>query len=110
MKRSTRTVSRYANDLNAMGAKMRFVPDCPEDEKCRYAGRGFHHYAVIEGPTKIHATNLKTRDLRSGMLDIIAALAAEGRSEIEGVDEIDRGYERIDERLRALGADIERAR
>ena len=44
------------------------------------------------------------------MLDIIAALTAEGTSEIEGVDEIDRGYERIDERLRALGADIERVR
>ena len=44
------------------------------------------------------------------MLDITAALAADGRSEIEGVDEIDRGYERIDERLRALGADIERVK
>ena len=44
------------------------------------------------------------------MLDVIAALVAAGTSEIEGVDEIDRGYERIDERLRALGADIERVR
>jgi UDP-N-acetylglucosamine 1-carboxyvinyltransferase len=65
---------------------------------------------VVEGPTKLRAAKLKTRDLRSGMLDIIAALAADGRSEIEGVDEVDRGYERIDERLRALGADIERVR
>ena len=100
----------YANDLNEMGAKIHVVPDCPDGEKCRYAGRGLYHYAVVEGPTKLRAANLKTRDLRSGMLDIIAALAADGRSEIEGVDEIDRGYERIDERLRALGADIERVR
>ena len=100
----------YANDLNGMGAKMTVSPDCPEDEKCRFAGRGFNHCATITGGTKLRAMNLKTRDLRSGMLDIIAALAAEGTSEIEGVDEIDRGYERIDERLRALGADIERVR
>ncbi len=100
----------YAHDLNEMGAKIHVVPDCPEEEKCRYTGRGFYHYAVIEGPTKLHATNLMTRDLRSGMLDVIAALVAGGRSEIEGVDEIDRGYEHIDERLRALGADIERVK
>jgi UDP-N-acetylglucosamine 1-carboxyvinyltransferase len=100
----------YANDLSEMGAKIHVVPDCPDDEKCRFAGRGLYHYAVIEGPTKLHAAELKTRDLRSGMLDIIAALTADGTSEIDGVDEIDRGYERIDERLRALGADIERVR
>jgi UDP-N-acetylglucosamine 1-carboxyvinyltransferase len=100
----------YANDLNEMGAKIHVVPDCPDGEKCRYAGRGLYHYAVVEGPTRLRAANLKTRDLRSGMLDLIAALVAEGRSEIEGVEEIDRGYERIDERLRALGADIERVR
>jgi UDP-N-acetylglucosamine 1-carboxyvinyltransferase len=100
----------YANDLNEMGAKIHVIPDCPDDEKCRYEGRGLYHYAVVEGPTKLHAANLRTRDLRSGMLDIIAALTAEGTSEIDGVDEIDRGYERIDERLRALGASIERIR
>ena len=100
----------YAKDLNTMGAKMIISVDCPENEKCRFHGRGFHHYAMIEGKTKLRATNLKTRDLRSGMLDVIAALVAEGTSEIEGVDEIDRGYERIDERLRALGANIERVR
>ena len=49
------------------------------------------------------------RDLRGGMVDVIAALVADGRSEIEGIEEIDRGYERIDERLRELGARIERA-
>lgn len=100
----------YAHDLGEMGAKIHVTTDCPDDEKCRYAERGFYHYATIEGPTKLHAANLKTRDLRSGMLDIIAALTADGTSEIDGVEEIDRGYERIDERLRALGATIERVR
>ncbi len=100
----------YASDLNEMGAVMKVGTDCPDDEKCRFAERGFNHCATITGGAPLHAANLKTRDLRSGMLDIIAALAAEGQSEIDGVDEIDRGYERIDERLRALGADIERVK
>ena len=47
-------------------------------------------------------------DLRAGMAHMIAALSAEGESVIAGVEHIDRGYERIDERLRALGADIKR--
>lgn len=98
----------YAHDLNEMGAKIRVSTDCPEHEQCRFAGKGFYHYATFEGPTKLAGANLAVRDLRSGMLDIIAALVADGQSEIEGVDEIDRGYERIDERLRALGADIKR--
>ena len=98
----------YAHDLNEMGAKMRVSTDCPEGDKCRFFGRGFYHYATVEGPTELANGKFTVRDLRSGMLDIIAALVAEGQSEIEGIDEIDRGYERIDERLRALGADIRR--
>ena len=47
-------------------------------------------------------------DIRAGMAMLIAALCAEGRSVIDNVQQIDRGYERIDERLRSLGADIER--
>jgi len=99
----------YAHDLNEMGANIRVSTDCPEGDLCRFAGRGFYHYATIDGPTELTAAKLTVRDLRSGMLDIIAALVAEGQSEIEGIDEIDRGYERIDERLRALGADIRRS-
>ncbi|MBI2604414.1 MAG: UDP-N-acetylglucosamine 1-carboxyvinyltransferase, partial [Candidatus Harrisonbacteria bacterium] len=52
--------------------------------------------------------NLTVRDLRSGIAHIIAALTASGESVISGIEEIDRGYERIEERLRLLGADIER--
>ncbi|HJZ05354.1 MAG TPA: UDP-N-acetylglucosamine 1-carboxyvinyltransferase, partial [Patescibacteria group bacterium] len=49
-------------------------------------------------------------DIRAGMALVLAALAAEGQSEIRNVGQIDRGYERIDEKLRALGARIERVR
>ena len=47
-------------------------------------------------------------DLRAGMAHMIAALSAAGQSLISGVEHVDRGYEKIDERLRSLGADIER--
>ena len=99
----------YANDLNEMGSKITVSTDCPAGEECRFAGKGFRHFAKIEGPTPLASKNLHVKDLRAGMVDILAALVAQGVSEVDGVDEIDRGYERIDERLRDLGADIRRA-
>jgi UDP-N-acetylglucosamine 1-carboxyvinyltransferase len=98
----------YAHDLNEMGAKFRVSTECPEGQSCRLAGKQCYHYATIEGPTALKSANLVVRDLRSGMVDIIAALVAKGVSEIDGAEEIDRGYERIDERLRDLGAEIKR--
>ena len=98
----------YALDLNEMGAKIKVSTECPPDEKCRFDGKSFYHYATIEGPTPLSSKNLHVRDLRSGMVDILAALVARGVSEVDGVEEIDRGYENIDERLRQLGAEIRR--
>ncbi len=98
----------YALDLNEMGAKIKVATECPEGEQCRFAGKGFFHAASIHGPAPLASRNLHVRDLRSGMVDILAALVAQGVSEVDGVDEIDRGYERMDERLRDLGADIRR--
>ncbi len=66
------------------------------------------HRAIVSGPSRLHGQRLESPDIRAGMAMLIAALAAEGRSEIGNVVQIDRGYERIDERLRALGARIER--
>ncbi|HUC31399.1 MAG TPA: UDP-N-acetylglucosamine 1-carboxyvinyltransferase [Candidatus Paceibacterota bacterium] len=98
----------YALDLNEMGAKIKITTECPEDEPCRLEGKSAYHVATIEGPTTLTSKHLIVRDLRSGMVDVLAALVARGISEVEGVEEIDRGYERIDERLRQLGADISR--
>ena len=67
------------------------------------------HRAVVSGPTKLYGERLESPDIRAGMAMVIAALCAEGRSTIGNVRQIDRGYERIDERLRAIGASIERA-
>jgi UDP-N-acetylglucosamine 1-carboxyvinyltransferase len=64
--------------------------------------------AIVSGPSRLHGERLESPDIRAGMAMLIAALCAEGASEIGNVVQIDRGYERIDERLRGLGARIER--
>ena len=66
------------------------------------------HRAVVTGPAHLYGEQLDSPDIRAGMALLLAALAAEGESVIGNVAQIDRGYERIDERLRALGAAIER--
>jgi UDP-N-acetylglucosamine 1-carboxyvinyltransferase len=66
------------------------------------------HRAVISGPTPLRGERVESPDIRAGMAMLIAALCADGVSEIGNVIQIDRGYERIDERLRELGARIER--
>jgi len=66
------------------------------------------HRAVISGPSPLKGGIVESPDIRAGMAMLLAALAAEGASTIHNVGQIERGYERIDERLRALGADIER--
>ncbi len=66
------------------------------------------HRAIVNGPSKLHGERLESPDIRAGMAMLIAALAAEGTSEIGNIVQIDRGYERIDERLRGLGARLER--
>jgi UDP-N-acetylglucosamine 1-carboxyvinyltransferase len=66
------------------------------------------HRAVINGPSPLRGGTVESPDIRAGMAMLLAALAAEGTSTIHNVGQIERGYEKIDERLRALGASIER--
>jgi UDP-N-acetylglucosamine 1-carboxyvinyltransferase len=66
------------------------------------------HRAIVTGPRRLRAERVESPDIRAGMAMLLAALCAEGRSEIGNIRQIDRGYERIDERLRLLGARIER--
>jgi UDP-N-acetylglucosamine 1-carboxyvinyltransferase len=66
------------------------------------------HRAIVIGPRRLRGQRLSSPDIRAGMAMLIAALCADGTSEIHNIREIDRGYERIDERLRDLGAAIER--
>ena len=66
------------------------------------------HRAVISGPAPLSGGTVESPDIRAGMAMLLASLAAEGQSTIHNVGQIERGYENIDQRLRALGADIER--
>jgi UDP-N-acetylglucosamine 1-carboxyvinyltransferase len=66
------------------------------------------HRAVVTGPAQLFGQQMASPDIRAGMAMLIASLCADGTSTIGNVGEIDRGYERIDERLRALGAHIDR--
>jgi len=66
------------------------------------------HRCIVQGPTQLFGENLESPDIRAGMALVLAALAAEGKSIIRNIGQIDRGYEKVDEKLRALGARIER--
>ncbi len=66
------------------------------------------HRVVVTGPTTLQGTTVSSPDIRAGIALVIAALAARGQTTILNADSIDRGYEEIDSRLRALGADITR--
>jgi UDP-N-acetylglucosamine 1-carboxyvinyltransferase len=83
----------FADKLTAMGAR---IVICDP------------HRAVVVGPATLRGSTVESPDIRAGMAILIAALGAEGRSEIHNIGQIERGYERIDERLRELGASIER--
>jgi UDP-N-acetylglucosamine 1-carboxyvinyltransferase len=66
------------------------------------------HRAIVAGPSKLRGAAMSSPDIRAGMAMLLAALCAEGTSTINNADQIERGYERIDERLNALGAKITR--
>lgn len=98
--------------LNQMGAKTKFFnpdiedPDTyyhfnPESDKPEY-----YHGVKIYGPGKLKATDININDLRAGATATLAALTAMGESTINGVEFIERGYEKFTERLKSLGADI----
>ncbi len=67
------------------------------------------HRVVVVGPSQLYGSHISSPDIRAGMALLIAALAAEGKSVIHNIDQIDRGYEKIDERLRLLGAEVSRS-
>ncbi len=83
----------FIDKLNSMGAN---ILQCDP------------HRVIVNGPRRLRGERLESPDIRAGMAMLLAALGAEGRSEIGNIRQIDRGYERIDERLRELGAHIER--
>jgi UDP-N-acetylglucosamine 1-carboxyvinyltransferase len=66
------------------------------------------HRCIVQGPTGLYCEKMESPDIRAGMALVLAALSAQGKSVIRNIGQIDRGYERVDDKLAALGAKIER--
>ena len=99
----------FTDALRQMGATIQTYRECLGGAVCRFGQRNYLHSAVVSGPTPLRAADIEVPDLRGGFSHLIAALAAEGRSTVRGIGLIDRGYEHFQEKLVALGADVERA-
>jgi UDP-N-acetylglucosamine 1-carboxyvinyltransferase len=84
----------WVGSLESMGARLVFCDP---------------HRVVVVGPSQLYGTDLRSPDIRAGMALLGATLCAKGQSIMSNVEQIDRGYEDLDTRLRALGAKIERA-
>jgi UDP-N-acetylglucosamine 1-carboxyvinyltransferase len=100
----------YAGELQKMGADIALYDTCLGSGPCRFKTSGHRHSAVIRGPTKLKGAQIDIPDLRAGFMYLIAAVIASGPSAIRGVEELDRGYEAIDQALKQLGASLERRR
>lgn len=98
----------YTKTLNIMGAKINLSTDCLGELFCRYKGMDYRHSAIINGPAKLKAAPVVVPDIRAGLALVLAALVAEGESVLTGIEHLDRGYERLEEKLRGLGAKIQR--
>lgn len=106
----------YIKQLNKMGAKIKIMTPTKAEIAFDPANYNFDWFAdgesksvaKIFGPTPLSGQDLQIPDLRAGAALVLAALAAEGQSEILGVEHIDRGYEQFDQKIHNLGAKIER--
>ncbi len=98
----------YTSALQSMGAHVGLYPKCLGEVPCRFREKQYMHSCVVRGPTPLKGTHLYIPDIRAGCSYILAALCAEGTSEIYGIEHIERGYEHLDAKLRSLGARIEK--
>ncbi len=98
----------YTEALNAMGADVSLFSNCLGELSCRFKGQNYRHSAVITGPTPLHAADVVVPDIRAGLAFVAAALVADGVSVLTGIEHLDRGYERLQEKLQGVGAQIER--
>lgn len=98
----------YTDALKMMGADVALFSNCLGEIDCRFKGQNYKHSAVITGPSKLHAATVEVPDIRAGLAFVVAALVAEGTSTLTGIHHLDRGYERLQEKLMGVGAKMER--
>ena len=96
----------FTEALNQMGAQIQIYRECLGGNPCRFGQRNFYHSAVISGPVELKAADIRVPDLRGGFSHMVAALAAQGVSNVSNVQLISRGYEHFIDKLEALGADF----
>ncbi len=97
----------FTNALKAMGANIQVYRECLGGLNCRFGRRNFYHSAVISGPTPLTGADIVVPDLRGGFSHLIAALVAEGVSNVRGIGIINRGYEDFMGKLQTLNADVQ---
>lgn len=98
----------YTQELRAMGASMELFTSCLGCVSCRYQGQNHPHSLTINGPTPLTGKAIHIPDLRAGFAYVVAALIGSSKSILTNIHYLERGYEYIDQKLTALGADIKR--
>ena len=96
----------YVTELHKMGADIALYDACLGGASCRFHASNYRHSCVIKGPMHLRGAYITVPDLRAGFTYLIAALLAEGQSTIEGIRNIERGYENLEDSLRCLGVQI----
>jgi len=98
----------YTAALSEMGAHLEQYTKCLGEVSCRFREKQYYHSCLVRGPTPLSATILDIPDIRAGCSYILAALNANGTSQVYGIEHIERGYEDLHLKLQDLGAKIER--
>jgi UDP-N-acetylglucosamine 1-carboxyvinyltransferase len=98
----------YVSELRKMGAEIELYDSCLGGSPCRFINTNYSHSAVIKGPSVLKPAEIIVPDIRAGFSYLIAAILATGETIVDGAHFIDRGYEKIDEKLRKLGVNITR--
>jgi UDP-N-acetylglucosamine 1-carboxyvinyltransferase len=96
---------KYTETLNTMGANIR-LEYLPDEVAGQFKHQNYQQSAIISGPSALKATTMTVPDIRAGLAYVAAALAAEGTSEIDGLDHLERGYEDLYGKLKSIGAQI----
>jgi UDP-N-acetylglucosamine 1-carboxyvinyltransferase len=97
----------YVSALKEMGAEIALYDSCLGN-RCRFTSSTYKHSAVVKGPTQLKGAEFEVPDLRAGFTYLIAAIVAEGKSTIHGIEHITRGYEHLEDSLQNLGVKIQK--
>jgi len=96
----------YTDTLREMGADLSLSSHCLGNGTCRYTCKGFPHSLVVKGVTPLYGRQIAIPDLRAGFAYVMAGLLAQGETTLSGLAFLDRGYERLTDKLASLGANI----